>query len=138
MPSASPVAITPKSLSTEQIIDELGPLDEEIDLAEAKLKPKKERAKFLASQLLGRCLSPVTTTLEGHNYTAMLSQPNKVTGVRYGEIWKLPKATLKEFMSAGIEKLRKVLNPTQQAKILFESQTGPRKVTTYRKLKEAA
>jgi hypothetical protein len=121
-------------LTTQEIIDELGPLNERLDQVLGPLKPDQQRAEFLEDELKKRVARPTAITLNGTGYCAVVGKRNKATIINYTSVWKwVPGSVLKAIMTAGAEKLRAVVkDPKKLAKMISETQTGPRTVSTYR------
>src|SRR5580658_8202380 len=134
MPAASPAAAPNKPEIIARIIDELGPLNQEIDRTLGPLKPKQARAKVLEAQLRVLTTGTEPTTHDGTAWIAIVGQPAKVTHINYVALWRLPKKFLEVVMTAGVEKLRATLTGDQAKKILSETQDGTRTVSTYPKL----
>ncbi len=138
--SSVPASEAEKPLTTQEMIDELGPLNEKLDRILGPLKPEQQRAEYLEDELKKRVDGPAAITLNGTGFCAVIGKRNRATIINYGMVWKwVPAAVLKAIMTAGAEKLRAVVkDPKKLAKMISETQTGPRTVSTYRIPDQAA
>ena len=113
-------------------IDELGQLELEIGPMKAKINRAEALRKSIAASFSG--LPEETAKLDGNLFTALIgpraNQRSIVSMPRLFQILK--KDVFLESCSFTLGKVEELVPADQQAGLIHEAQTGPRKVTTYR------
>ena len=123
-----------EDLSTAELVDMLGPLDEELDRVAARITPTKKKAEAIEKILRKRVPEAEAKNLDGKEFFAALGQKNLATRWKIESLFK----RLKRDLFLGIAKVdaeavKALLKDNDEwEKYCTQDHTGPRTIVTRR------
>jgi hypothetical protein len=128
----------------EEIVDELGELNERLTPALMEISKRQERVKILESQLRAELKLPpdMPEIILGARYGCKVSAKRNVTKIKsMGAAMRAVKAAghrAIDLFTITLEKLEKALSPAVYETLTATDRTGPRALETYRLVENKA
>ena len=120
-----------EDLSTAELVDMLGPIEEELTRVSARIVPLEKKAKAIESVLKKRVPEPDAKTLDGGQFFALVGEKNLATTWRIDALFKrLKRDVFMTICSVGSEKVKAVV--PEWEKYCTQERTGARTVATHR------
>lgn len=129
-----------EDIPTAELVDELGPIQEELDRVAAFMKPTEKRAEAIEKELKRRVESADATKLKGDRYFALVGEKNNSTSIDNMAVVKLlskshgmaaGRTLFIETVSLGLEKLKALLPATWES-CVTQTRSGSRTVVAER------